>query len=90
MSCQQPGGPLGSHQGRWHQLQQPESCDPKSELLQAPGTWLLLPVPARKRKGIWREEQNGGHGGQEEWTLAPGEAHSAHCTGISGQFDTPE
>lgn len=43
-----------------------------------------------EKRHVEREEQHGGRGGQEEWVLAPCEAHSPRWAGFQGTSVIPE
>lgn len=42
------------------------------------------------KRNVEREEQNGGHGGQEDWIWEPCEAHSPHWAGLKSCSVIPE
>lgn len=80
MNYQPPQGSLGRRQ-----LQQTKNRILRTAFIQAQGHGYCCCSGQEEKGNVEREEQNGGHGGQEEWVLVPREAQA-----FQGSYITAE
>lgn len=80
MNYQPPQGSLGRHQ-----LQQTKNRILRTAFIQAQGHGYCCCSGQEEKGNVERGEQNGGHGGQEEWVLIPCEAQA-----FQGSYITAE